>query len=898
MNSSRISILNKFIAVLAIACLVFAGGCSDDLRVSSPAADIQNSVSLGFSIEDPAMTRAVASLPYENEIRDVYLIFFDDAPAAGDALMAGYVKAAVADDDAGTLRFPIPQFLQKNNDYRILGLANPDGFTPSGFDNYMQYIESILPSSSESAPTMKDIEATLLLASDSSLVYNPEDEDFLIPMTGTASGEDSSLFRVLSVDGSYRMNRPLVFRRSVARIDVINGAESEFQLEQCAVCNFRDTSLPFCPTEATGEINDIGSMGNPVASLYTFPNSSITVESGDGSSTGVIIKGYYIEGGTPDSEASYYRVNIGSSGSSQMILPNHLYRLRIKSVNGRGAATPEEAYGSKESLIELAADSEWDEPGKWYDMDEDGNYIAVSQLRIDFPGTDHTANQTMVFASDNVDWHIEMDPGAEWLSVSKEDNCFYLTPSSDNTTGAARTAIVRVVGAVAGSTSPLCVTMTASQSPAGGAVEDWELPPLALVPIDAKYDATSGKLIADHVKVSHIHNPDDTWTNTIEIDGFDPTCFNSFIDIPCRLHIDPELGDVATITNTMEWPMVGCMSQDKAEGIKYTWNSFTTGATTSQQPSIIPNSLPEETIVNISVGAMAPDDPVIVRNITLESVGYKVLYELRIQPRPVIIDDVILRMPDESYIMVCDRNVQDALEKNLYTFTKWTSDGYRDSQAYHYGGYSKMSIPEKKDSNRVPVYETLHRAFGGNAFTSSAATNDMYNKYIKNEWPQYYKCDNCKLSPFYTDTKINDWGLPSKEILIQLCQNLHASKMRLFLLSDIKTKSNIEICSYLPFVSASETSPPTRTSVNYYMISNETGTCKGVATYFNNDNICTIDTLYNSGSSFKNKWLARYVRTVTDDLEMYKNDYLGYGTESSPLRPCTPDTYDWKSPYE
>lgn len=910
MNSSRTSILNKFIAALAIVCTAFAGGCTDDLRLSAPAADIQNSVSLGFSIEGPAITRAVAALPHETAIRDVYLLFFDDSPTDGDALMLGYVKASVDDADSGTLRFPIPSFLQKNQDYRILGLANPDGFTPTGFDNYMQYLESILPSSTESTLTKRDIEATLLLASESSLVYDPDNEDFLIPLTGTASGEGSSLFSVLTVDGSYRMSRPLVFRRSMARIDVINGAESEFQLVQCAVCNYRDKSLPFSPTEPTGEINDIGSMGNPVASLYTFPNSSATVESGDTSSTGIIVKGYYIEGDTPDSEASYYRVNIGSQDNSQMILPNHLYRLRIKSVKGRGAATPEEAYGSGESLIELAADSEWDEPGKWYDMDEAGNYIAVSQLRIDFPGTGYAADRNMVFASNNVDWHIEIESGSDWLSVSKETNCFYLTPSSDNTSEAARTAVVRVAGTVAGSATPLSVTMTASQSPAGGTVEDWELPPLALVPVDAKYDATTGKLIADHVKVSHVKNVDGTWNNTIEIDGFEPTCFNSFIDIPCRLHIDPEIGDAATvkISNDLLWPLEGCISQSGASNLKYTWDSFPKSSAFSvsnpipQQPVPQSNSLSDGASVVLSAGAMAPDDPEIVRNITLSSNNglQQVSYTLRIAPRDIVVDDVILQMPDKSYIMVCDRNIQSVFTNKYFG---WDSNGYKKGQAYHYGNYKWMKIPFKFSSNTQTIaWEDQHEDEQLSGTTLSIfLSSDAHIQQAITNWKSKYISPIDRLSPFYNSTSILEWNTPSYNQMDWIISNISVSKMRMFIVSDVQLANDVPVCCYLPYYMKNTSLVPTNTnasSMYEYVLSQQESTgFHSIRLVIDTDRIGY--TLITNLSSSSGNGIIRSVRTLSsDELEMYKTNYLGYGSEPSPLRPCTPDTYPWKSPYE
>lgn len=874
-------------------------GCADDLRGS--LSSTQNFVSLGFSIENPATTRAV-SLPHENRIDHVYLMFFDDAISEDDAILIGYVKAEVSFDDEATLKFPVPSFLQKDSNYRLLALANADDFAPDGFDNYLLFLENML--SSADGLTMRDVELRVELSRDASLVYDADNSDFLIPMTGgaPASADGDSFFRVETVAGNYQMNRQIVFRRSVARVDVVNNAENAFHLEEVAVCNYRTSTKPFKSTEDSELHGAMGAWGKTVGSLYAFPNLTSVNDMGDSSSTGVILSGYYVEDGLQDEKPCYYRVNIGSIGSPQTIWPNSLYRLVINSVKGRGCATPDEAYSSSECLIEVSSDYGWNEPGIGYDIDDDGNFLAVSQPKIYLSGSNIEPVRVMVFASEKVDWGVETD--SDWVVVNKGNNYIDISPSAANPVAEARATMVRIIGKVQGSGSSLCVVVNVTQGAGGGMVEDWELPSVALLPVNGKYDAESASFVADHVKVTHNKNEDGSWSNRIDVDGFAPEIFNSFIDIPMQLYVDPELGDDVSvkITDNLSWPLEGCISTEKAEGLRYTWESFTNSNKPEKTKDVSGSWINNDSQINISVGAMAPDDPAIIRSITLTAnQGDKSEYVISIKPRPVIIDDVILKMDDGSYTMVIDRNVQDYFEKSLYKFTAWRDDGYRESQAYHYGNYSEMKIPGKfLDSDASIQYENHHRAFGGNVFTSWASDNNLYNNYIKKEWYQYNQCENCLLSPFYSQDKIEGWGLPSLQILNEAFGKLHVSKMRMFFLSDVQVVGDIPVCNYLPFVSPDNTSYPVNRSVghNYYMVSDDQPKSNGVKVYFDqNDNFCISDVYY-AGSSLKIRWLARYVRELSpDDLDMYMNDYLGYGSKPSPLRPCTPDTYPWTQPY-
>lgn len=908
---------NNFAIFIGFLCLsVIAGGCADLLRFQISEEADSHLLSLDFSIESPAMTRADA-LPHESEIKDVYLLLFKDSDDESQSVWLGYVKGNVSPEDASRMLFPVPGFLSHDTPYRVLALANADRFRPEGFDNFALYLDDLFADSDTMSES--EVRSAVKIWSDAAIVYTTDNDSFCLPMEGNvlpdANGISALRFRRegkgFTADGCLR------FRRSVVRLDVINDAVDNFHLVGCAACNRRTGCRPFDPAYTCGSIAGLpddkdyaamdidGSEGlqqRLEGRLYAFPNSSAVNSADDLESTGVILKGYYIDNGVTDSELCYYRVNLGVLGKGQILSPNSLWRIAISQVKGRGKKSAEEAYQDSGDLVVLSSGNGWNEPGIGYDMDDNGNFIAVSQPRISFPKNGGSAVRVMVLASEKVDWKVESDQDtAYWLQIDKGSNYIDVVPSGPNDTETERTAVLRISGEAAGSESRLCVGISVEQSGSPGGIEDWEFPPVALVPVT---DMTENKY-AGHVTVAH--DPNDDGSYTIEIDGFEPDIFNSFMDLKFRLHVDANLGDGVTVNfaTNMEWPMEGCVSGMPAGNLKYSWDSFDVYNTNSKKivpdrPGPLPSNLRDGDYVYVSVGTMAPDDPAIIRSLTLTAGNGEITrYNICIKPRPVIIDDVIIRMDDGRHIMVCDRNVQDYFSK-LYQFTAWRSDGYREKQAYHYASYEKMRIPNKVDQLGNQASENIHRSFGGEAFISSAADNPLFNNHVKEEWYLYNKSDDCKLSPFYSTSKIEEWGLPTAQELTEIFKELRISKMRTFFVSDIKTSENLEICNYIPFVFNKSSDYPDISKSNYYMISANLSDCKGIKLYFTDDGNLVISGTYNSGSSFTNVWLGRYIRFLTpEDLEMYRNNYLGYGEgKTSPLRPCIPDTWPHKSPYE
>lgn len=889
-------------------------------------------VSVGFSIENPSLTRA-SSLPHESAIDDVYLLFFDSASEDADASLLGYVKAETNENDGTRLSFPIQGFLSSGVPYRVLALANADSYTPDGFDNYMRYLEDVITKAPNETPTMGYMQSVLEFNHIDRITYSPSEDGFLLPMEGSVVAETGAIptLTFKATSSGYIAEGSLRFRRSVVRVDVSNGATAHFKLAGVTLCNYRTSAYPMDICKESGTLRGIpetdltddkfitiadedSDFQSLEGMLYAFPNAKTGDSDKLSSATGVIIKGYYIENEEEDSQPSYYRVNLGASDTSQMLIPNSLYKIGIISVLGRGCSSADEAYGSEECLIELASGTGWNQPGVGYDVDEDGNFLVVTQPKIELPADGFSGMVSWVFASEGVEWEIEKNSGDEWYTIDPASNHIDIVAGA-NEEETTKIGSFTVIGKVDGRMA-LRVPVEVVQGAGSGGVEDWTLPPFALIPVEGSLNKRTGLYEADHVKVGHRENEDGTWTNTIEIDGFAPEVFNGFIDIPMKVQTDLTDGVTISVDNNFAWPLEGCVSQSPAGDRKYSWTSFNTSGTIKpDRPAAITKKLNNNDELYISVGAMGPDDPAIIRNITLSAGGTDVEYILTIKPRPVIIDDVILRLSDGSYIMVCDRNVQDPTSGN---FKGWTSEGYKMSQAYHFGNYSKMYIPGKySDKNGTKAWEDYHKEFGESAIYSSLVENGDFSR-LKQSWVEQYTENLKLLSPFYSEETIGEWKTPSYDQILEITSKIKSSKMRMYILSDVPTADHIPIVCYLHYYLIPTNNKylfsddaPSDNNVYEYLLSDESPG----PSMFNPTDVkkyygCRI--MINTNSDNKNSelscelvkntitksWLVRLIRELSEaDRTMYENEYLGYAGKESPLKPCIPDTHPYYQPY-
>ncbi len=301
-------------------------------------------------------------------------------------------------------------------------------------------------------------------------------------------------------------------------------------------------------------------------SLYCFPSVSYDAFLGDKVSTAIIIKAKYGE----DSESSYYRVNVGMTANQSKVSPNTKYLVTIRSVKGRGASTPEEAYFASESQIVLSVVEGWDLEGNAYDMDEYGNFIVLSRGSLEFEGNVTENQEVRVLTSKDIVWSAEYiadnDASSGAFNVSKvADNAIVIGPKSENEEDVPLTGKCCVSATTTQGTT-LKVDISLCQTVAEEKPNDPVIPadmPFALVPDSY-----------DRVKIDHEKR-------TIEIDGFDPNCFNSFIDIPFRLYINSSVTSETEITvdSDLEWPLEGCVSENTHNDQYYCMDSFTTSGT-------------------------------------------------------------------------------------------------------------------------------------------------------------------------------------------------------------------------------------------------------------------------------------------------------------------------------
>ncbi len=221
--------LSRIIIFLSLAIpLFFFSGCADDLRHRNIFDAGAGDAVMRFSVENVSLTRDGESEDIESVIDHAYLLFYaPDASLIADAPIAA-VKAELDPDQAGNLIFKMPLSLSPNTDYQLIAIANADDYTPSGFENFGEYLESWCRiSSSDKDP--------LYLYSSSRI--SPQVSTNL-PMKGGVIGDAS--FRFSLENGVYSIPASLSFRRMVARVDVANIVKEGFTVEGVALCNWRD----------------------------------------------------------------------------------------------------------------------------------------------------------------------------------------------------------------------------------------------------------------------------------------------------------------------------------------------------------------------------------------------------------------------------------------------------------------------------------------------------------------------------------------------------------------------------------------------------------------------------------------------------------------------------------
>ncbi|MDE6291767.1 MAG: hypothetical protein K2M16_09565, partial [Muribaculaceae bacterium] len=664
----------------------------------------------------------------ESRIDHAYLLFFPSGSSIVNISPIAAVRADVDENDPGILTFNMPLALQPDTDYSLIAVANADGFLPQGYSGFSDYLSVWCSALDEGREELQLFHFDPILAG--KVEY--------LPMRGKLVND--TMFRFTMHDGVYQVSASLSFRRLVARIDVANIVKDGFTVEGAALCNWRDGVSMTSDSQIGSvrgvlseqgenqediefiDLEDISGFQQLQSSIYSFPSSVAESSLGDKESTAIIIKAKYGD----DTESTYYRVNIGVNAKGAEVKPNTKYLITIQSVKGRGASTPEEAYSSTESRLTLSVVTDWDIDGGCA-MDDFGNFIIVSRGTVEFDADPEENKEVKVLASKGMNWDVEYIPTDEasknTFIVNKVSSSIIISPKDKNATDSPFSGVCRV-SAITPQGNVLTVDITIIQNnddvPVGPVIP-WDQP-FALVPIDN-----------ERVKIDHD-------AKTIEIDGFDPDCFNSFIDIPFQVYINESEKDLSSISmsSTLLWPLEGRISIDHSSQYNYCIASFApqgsgkvvdksgteVSYTTLWKKSI---SGSKDGLIYMGIGAMGPDDPPIIRSITLSGNGKQISYELTVKPRPIIIDDVILSNDFGEHWLVQDRNVQNLNNSSFVDYIGLDSNG-KKYQAYNYSSLSYLNnlnysncIPFKLKSKDEVFNEEFHSLYAGRNYSMKIA---------------------------------------------------------------------------------------------------------------------------------------------------------------------------------
>lgn len=894
-----------------VIALFLTAGCADDLRNRSLFDGGAGSAVIVFSVENVTLTREADSQDMESVVDHAYLLFYAEDASLETGVPVAAVRAEVDAADPGKLKFKMPLRLQPNTDYQLLAVANADLYVPSGFIDFGDYIDSWCKNSLETDHSSMLLYRTARITPE--LVT-------ALPMSGGVAGK--SVFRFSLENGAYNVSASLSFRRNVARIDVANIVKEGFNVEGVMLCNWRDAVTPFSQDASFG--NRLGAVHGVLSEegaaddmfiqmpeaddsgiqrlnkmIYCFPSISYDSYPGDRESTALIIKAKY----GADAQSTYYRVNVGLNGNVSEVKANTKYLVTIQSVKGSGAPTPEEAYIASESPIILSVVEDWDLDGSNFAMDEYGNFIVVSSSKLEFDSDDVENREVKVLTSKGLSWTLAYIPDNEASSdafrfTRISDSSFVVSPVRENTEETTLSGKC-VVSALTSKGNHLSVSISATHHP---------LPEEPYVPVIPDLDYSIIPLNGKRVKINHDSNP-----KTIEIDAFDPDCFNSFIDIPFKVYVNPNFTETPiSIYSTLQWPSEGAVSMTRHEDYTYCSESFSSivgnvrvyskkdDKLFKPQIGVYGNGIQikDGDTVYISVGAMAPDDPAIVRKVVLLCWGREIEYELTVRTRPAIIDDVVLSDPNGQHWLIFDRNIQDLSNSNFHSYIGIKSDGSK-YQAYNYlSQYPAVNIPFKYKYEGTVSDEGQHSLYLGYMTyfrdrEKLQLENPANNATSRYSWLRKYESvdgQNCT-SPFYDSSIYDKWNFPGVDILKLCAAKMRVSKLRMFLVSEVPAKdgkNNIPVCCYWPYYGDAMDRLSSYEYTYGYFASDETGTPASLVFVYCDKTEMKSETIQND----KYSGLSRLVRPLTkDELENYKTNYLGYGSQPHKLIICHPDTY-------
>lgn len=401
--------------ICASVAVTFAGCVNDDIEVKDVEVP-SGHIKINFTVPEMSVaSRATSAENYECALKDVHIIFFNEAGA--------YVAHSHADvkDGQTSFVFKIPDKLKVETDYKTLVVGNSHNYTPKSYSTFDQYVAALVEGSNYDRVRKE-------LVAEGGVLTKTSAGSAGLPMYGTFTdnGGIAIPFRFTgSAAEGYSVAGKVDMNRLVSRIDINNLMGSRLVITKVKLGNRRNGAYYFNHSLLHPEVS-LDASYTPMGSvqsgetdviktqlltgeLYCFSNMVPVTVQNDETTTFVLIEGYYQDGVAPNtSTLSYYRVNLAEVGKPQQLQPNHIYRLNITNVEGAGASTEEGAISATAPKIGYSINDVWiDDDDNTLVSDNKGNTLSISRANLQFAYEKESAQLVRIKAtgSQPLQWH-------------------------------------------------------------------------------------------------------------------------------------------------------------------------------------------------------------------------------------------------------------------------------------------------------------------------------------------------------------------------------------------------------------------------------------------------------------------------------------------------------------
>ena len=322
-------------------------GCS---RESEQDGSYKGSLTVALEVDEMATDiQTKSSIPAEQgetQVNSLYLLFFQYA-SDGSGSFVKQVEI-LAPKMSGSYSVEFDAELPEENDYAILALANVESYLgETNLDLFLQRLSEMTEQQAYEQVTVSVNGAGTDETDDSEAI----EPDNLVMSARVVRLKDESKVTVK-------------LTRGVSRFDVTNTVSAQYDLVSASIWGAASgTPLWYDKMTETPErlerfygIKRTSGFTDIKGGLYAFENYVSSPGLTDQVTTCLILglKPY----GEDLSETTYYRVNIHPAGSSQNLLRNNAYNIKINSVSGAGAESEYDAWTQSTTQINVTV-NEW-----------------------------------------------------------------------------------------------------------------------------------------------------------------------------------------------------------------------------------------------------------------------------------------------------------------------------------------------------------------------------------------------------------------------------------------------------------------------------------------------------------------------------------------------------------